>query len=198
MDKTIRPVAAFTFSYLAVATFFAFRLQNWEFVFYIIVVLMMAAFVAALHRRVKLSAGALWGLSIWGLLHMMGGLVPVPDGWPVNGDKHVFYSWWIIPQYFKFDQFVHAYGFGIGTWVSWQTLHRLLPKSVPTFGVLVLCVLAGMGLGAVNEIIEFIATLLIPETNVGGYVNTGWDLVSNMVGAIIAATIIWHTDAKNG
>jgi hypothetical protein len=97
---------------------------------------------------------------------------------------------WLIPNYLKYDQLVHAYGFGIGTWVSWQTLHALLPKSVPTAGVLTLCVLSGMGLGAMNEIIEFIATLLIPNTNVGGYANTGWDLVSNMVGSITAAVVI--------
>ena len=34
-----------------------------------------------------------------------------------------------------------------------------------------------------------VATLLVPETNVGGYVNTSWDLVSNLIGAIAAA--IW-------
>ena len=35
------------------------------------------------------------------------------------------------------------------------------------------------------------ATLLVPETNVGGYENTGWDLVANMVGAFTAAAGIW-------
>ena len=49
-----------------------------------------------------------------------------------------------------------------------------------------------MGLGAMNEIIEFIAVLLIPETNVGGYENTGWDLVSNAVGAVIAALLLYR------
>lgn len=188
----IIPVAIFTSCYLAVATIFAFRLQNWEFVFYIIVVLAIALFIAALHRRVNLSPGALWALSFWGLLHMTGGLVPTPAGWPVNGDKHVFYSLWLIPDLLKYDQVTHAYGFGIGTWVSWQTLHRLLPKSLPTAGILIICVLSGMGLGALNEIVEFIATLLIPHTNVGGYANTGWDLVSNFVGCVLAAFIIGH------
>jgi len=31
----------------------------------------------------------------------------------------------------------------------------------------------------------------ITETNVGGYVNTGWDLVYNAVGACLAAAIIF-------
>ena len=52
----------------------------------------------------------------------------------------------------------------------------------------------GMGLGSLNELIEFAATLTVPETNVGGYINTGWDLVSNCVGALTAVTLIWIHD----
>jgi hypothetical protein len=62
---------------------------------------------------------------------------------------------------------------------------------------MILSATAGMGLGALNELVEFAATLLIPETNVGGYMNTGWDLVANLVGAMIAATLIWaHGHAR--
>jgi hypothetical protein len=50
-----------------------------------------------------------------------------------------------------------------------------------------------MGFGALNEVIEFIAVLTIPHTNVGGYINTGWDLVFNLLGALTAAAAIrWH------
>jgi hypothetical protein len=56
--------------------------------------------------------------------------------------------------------------------------------------MLVLCAAAGMGFGALNEVIEFIAVLTLPNTNVGGYENTGWDLVANLVGTIIAALVI--------
>jgi putative membrane protein len=43
-----------------------------------------------------------------------------------------------------------------------------------------------MGLGALNEMIEFSAVLMVPGTNVGGYYNTALDLVSNSIGAVIA------------
>ena len=56
---------------------------------------------------------------------------------------------------------------------------------------LVLAAIGGMGLGALNELVEVVATLLIPETNVGGYMNTGWDLVANFVGATSAVVIIF-------
>jgi hypothetical protein len=50
--------------------------------------------------------------------------------------------------------------------------------------------LAGMGVGAINEIVEFVATLVIPDTNVGGYTNTGWDLVADLAGAIVATVLL--------
>ena len=66
----------------------------------------------------------------------------------------------------------------------------------PTIGLLAICVAAGMGFGAANEVVEFIATRVLPETNVGGYENTGWDLVSNTAGCLIAAGLI-HARARN-
>ena len=32
--------------------------------------------------------------------------------------------------------------------------------------------------------------LTLPETNIGGYINTGWDLVSNLVGVTVACGLI--------
>ena len=49
--------------------------------------------------------------------------------------------------------------------------------------------LMGVGLGALNEVVEFAATRFM-STNVGGYVNTGWDLVANLVGAAGAFWLI--------
>ena len=47
-----------------------------------------------------------------------------------------------------------------------------------------------MGLGALNEILEFIGVLLFPKTNVGDYFNNVWDLTFNTIGAIVAVIII--------
>ena len=189
------PVAAFTSTYLGGALIGAIVRGNREFLFYILVMLVLIAAVWAVHRSVELSIGALWGLSIWGLLHMAGGLIVVPESWPTNAESRVLYSLWLIPERLKYDQVVHAYGFGITTWVCWQALASAIRRrgrpATPSFGLLVLCAAAGLGFGAVNEVVEFLATLLIAETNVGGYRNTGWDLISNLVGATVAATLIW-------
>jgi hypothetical protein len=182
------PVAVFTLGYLAAGLALALRGGNWEFVFYIIVVVGLGLVVLGVRRRAGLTSGLLWALSIWGLVHMIGGLVPVPESWPIDGTKRVFYSWWIVPHYLKFDMPVHAYGFAVATWASWQGL-RTATGCRATLGPLSLCALAGMGLGSLNEVVEFIATRLM-DTNVGGYENTGWDLVANAVGAVTAAVLI--------
>jgi hypothetical protein len=187
---SLLPVGLFALAYLLVASYFAVANRNWEFVVYIAVVVLAALVVYALHQRVGFTKGVLWCLAVWGLFHMIGGLGHVPDGWPISGDKRVFYSWWIIPGYVKYDMLVHGFGFGIATWATWQGIGTLLARRLPTVGALAVCVLAGMGLGALNEIVEFITSLLVPETNVGGYVNTGWDLISNFTGSLVAAVLI--------
>lgn len=190
-----RGLSLFTAAYLTAAIIGAVRTGNGEFVFYIVVLLILVAAVLEVHRRVRLSPLALWCLSVWGLVHMAGGLLPVPESWPINGEIRVLYSWWLIPGLFKFDQLVHIYGFAVMCLVCWEGLRAIL-RSVgqsnpePTLGLMVLCVAASAGFGALNEVIEFAATLAVPKTNVGGYANTGWDLVSNLAGAILAAVAI--------
>jgi uncharacterized membrane protein YjdF len=193
------PLIVFTLAYLVVAVAGAFASGNKEFLIYITVMVVLIATVLWVDRRVDLSYGLLWCLSVWGLLHMAGGLLPVPESWPIDGDNRVLYSWWLVPGILKYDQVVHAYGFACATWASWQCLQMGIATRAgvdrsqvkPALGFMVLCAVAGMGFGALNEVIEFTATLTVPETNVGGYVNTGWDLVSNMVGSSTAAVFIW-------
>ena len=188
-------VVSFTAFYLIGSVALALARGNFEFLYYIFVMLLLVAVVWLVHRSVTLTNAALWGLSIWGLLHMAGGLLVVPESWPIDSGSRVLYSLWLIPEYLKYDQVVHALGFGVSTWVCWQGISAAICRRggqvSPTLGLVMLAALAGMGLGALNELVEFVATLLIPETNVGGYINTGWDLVANFFGATAAAVIIY-------
>jgi len=56
----------------------------------------------------------------------------------------------------------------------------------------------GLGVGAVNETIEFLITLLPADSNVGGFSNTGWDLVANALGAATAAWIAPRLERRSG
>ena len=62
--------------------------------------------------------------------------------------------------------------------------------------MLVLCGAAALGFGALNEVVEFTATMTMPNTNVGGYVNTGFDLVANLVGVSVACIILRLSSQK--
>ena len=190
-----RALVVFTATYFATACAYTFLSGKPEFAFYGVVMLVLIAAIYAVHRRCNLPAALLWALSFWGLAHVAGGLVPLPPGWPYNGSFQVLYSLWLIPEHLKYDQVVHAYGYGITTWLCWVALRAAVEARThrafrPTFGIMVLCAAAGMGFGALNEVVEFIATLTLPDTNVGGYLNTGWDLVYNTIGASITALII--------
>ncbi|MGE4198380.1 MAG: hypothetical protein AB7G11_14790, partial [Phycisphaerales bacterium] len=122
---------------------------------------------------------------------LLAGVLPIPESVTEPGSPANLYNlrvaWWAP----KFDQVVHAAGFGVATVTAWYALRATYP-SVPRMrhGLWVAVVLMGMGLGAINEVIEFIATRLMPWTNVGGYENTGWDLVSNLVGCATAGVVI--------
>lgn len=189
------PIVLFNGFYIAASVAASVIGGNGEFMFYIVVMLVLIGVMALVHKRVGLSTPLLWALSAWGMLHMGGGLVPLPEGWPYDGEHAVLYSLWLIPEKLKYDQVVHAYGFGITTWLCWHALSRSLLRIFairlqPTLGMLTLCAAAGVGFGAFNEVIEFIAVLSLPSTNVGGYMNTGWDLVANLLGAMVAAIVI--------
>lgn len=198
---SLRAVGVFTGVYMIASAVGAVVLGNREFVFYIAVMVVLMGVVWGVHHSVGLSRGALWALSLWGLAHMAGGLVRIPPGWPALGGR-VLYNLWLVPGLLKYDQVVHAYGFGVTTWVCWQGLAAAFANRGlalrPTAGLLVLVAAAGMGFGALNEVVEFVATRLVPETNVGGYENTGWDLVANLVGAAATAVAVRLLDRRRG
>lgn len=187
-------IVAFTACYMGIALAATVRYQNAEFKIYLAVMTIMLGVVLIVHSFVRLSTLTLLGLSIWGAAHMAGGLWHVPDSWTVTEQSRVLYNWWVIPGWLKFDQLVHFNGFGLVTWICWQGVRSAFQRRgaiiEPTFGVMTLCVAAGMGFGAFNEVIEFIATRVLPRTNVGGYENTGWDLVANLLGSIAMALVI--------
>lgn len=196
--QQLMPVLVFNAVYLLAAVVGSIASNNSEFILYIVIMLVLGSVVWFADRRVVFSLLVLWGLSLWGLVHMAGGLISVPESWPINGEHRVLYSLWLIPECLKYDHVVHAFGFGVTTLICWEGFCAIIrsqgsedpfvPK--PTLGMLTLSGAASMGFGALNEVIEFFLTLTLPETNIGGYINTGWDLVSNLVGVTIACILI--------
>lgn len=194
MTRKLHPreasVATFTLLYVAAFTAWFLWTGNYEFIVYVATMVLFIALVGLSLRVAEYPVAMLWALSTWGLLHMAGGGVPV--------DGSVLYNLVLLPVatvgdsvILKYDQAVHAFGFGVSAWLLHHLLVRHYPVTRKTATALVFPALASMGLGATNEIIEFSAVLAVPDTNVGGYVNTALDLCFNAVGALIAVAIIW-------
>jgi putative membrane protein len=161
---------------------------NFEFMVYIAVIVFFLVLIIATRNRVEYPMPILWGLVAWALLHMAGG------SFYWGGTR--FYDIILLPlvgapyDIIKYDQAVHAFGFFVTTFVAYHLLRpHLAGPAKGRVGLAVVLAVAGMGAGALNEVVEFATTVVSSSTGVGGYINNSLDLVANGVGAVIAA--IW-------
>lgn len=181
LDPGQRRVLGATLLLLVVFTAYYLWQGNGEFMIYIGVIVGYLALILATRRRVHYPAGLLWGFLLWALLHMLGGSVYL-------GQTRL-YELILVPlsqrlPILRYDQAVHAFGFGL-TAVLAAILVRpyLAPGIRPGRDLALVIVMAGLGFGALNEIIEYGVTLAVPDSGVGDYQNTSLDLVADLVGA---------------
>lgn len=179
----------FNFVYIIGFTIYYVSIKNYEFLVYIGVLVLLFVLVAGTLRKTKFSYALLWGLSLWGLMHMMGG------GVRINGAT--LYSLRLIPiwetsEYFilRFDQFVHAYLYFVMVFVAYQLLKDKIKPSLNKWIFYAVLLFVSAGIGAGNEIVEFSTVLFFEKTGVGGYYNNMWDLVFNSLGALLATGIL--------
>lgn len=173
-----------------------FSRGNFEFLIYVGVLIFFMILILATNNKVNYSNGLLWGLSFWAFAHMAGGGIYI-------GDTKL-YGTMLIPivgePYYilKYDQLVHAYGFGVTTFVMWHILKPSINLAIKRrwASLSIVLVMAATGAGALNEVIEFTATVFDPTNGVGGYINNAIDLVANLIGAIIAMIIIYKTEIR--
>ena len=182
-------VLVFTLAYVVGFAAWFLAIGNVEFLWYIATLLFFVVLIALTIGRTKFPPFILWGLSVWGLAHMAGG------GIKVGGN--VLYALVLIPivgdgelRILKYDQVVHFYGFAVTAVVLWHLLRTNFPALRGTWTIYCFSALASMGLGCLNELIEFAAVLGLPDTNVGGYYNTALDLAFNSAGAVIAMLLV--------
>ncbi|CAN5452323.1 hypothetical protein BH18ACT16_BH18ACT16_01990 [soil metagenome] len=153
--------------------------------FYAVFMVVAFALVVMTYSHFRLRPITLWGLTIWGFAHMAGGLLSI------GGD--VLYRFDLVPGVLRFDQVVHAFGFGFATAACWDVLGEVVMHG-RAVARSVLALLGGLGFGAINEAIEFLVTRIDPSSNVGGFVNTGFDLLFNTLGCALAATLLYLAD----
>lgn len=162
---------------------------NYEFLIYIFVIIVLFWIIIFTNKKVKYPILVLWLLAIWAFLHMAWGAIKI--------DWHVLYAHLILPiidnwewKILRYDQLIHSYGFFTSTILSYYILKNKLINKKIWFGLWLILIMAWCGFWALNEVIEFIVDTTLPESWVGGYINTWMDLVSNLIWSILAIIFI--------
>ena len=161
---------------------------NYEFLIYVGVIIFFLCLIGISLKKVDYTLGSLVGLTVWSALHLAGGGITIGEG--------RLYDLMLIRlsetyPVFRYDQFVHIWGFGTSTLVVFSLLAGMLKKPAENpIALGIVLVMAGLGMGALNEILEFAVTIWVPQSGVGGYLNTSLDLCANLIGAILALVYI--------
>jgi len=170
------------------------RLANYEFIIYIGVIIFFLIAIAATNSKIYYPNLLLWGLTLWAFMHMAGG------GIFIKGSR--LYDIILIPlsskyPILRYDQVVHTVGFAAATAVMFYILKPILRPGLDRFWALsIVVIMAGLGVGALNEIVECLVAVIVSESGVGGYVNTSLDLIADLIGAILAMAVIKISEKK--
>lgn len=182
-------IVYFTLVYVTLFAINALVSGNSEFIYYTAVMILSVSVILFIHRRMHFYPIILLSLSLLGLFHLLGGNYYV--------DNVRLYDYWIIPpNIFKYDNFVHTFGSGVMIMLAYAMLKPVLrdPFEHHDNYFIFLLVLVGMGLGVINELIEFVAVLTFKAGNeVGYYTNTLLDLSYNTIGSVVTAIILVKT-----
>ncbi len=185
----------FIVGYIIVAVFVIFALiqGNYEFVIYAGVTAVLLGMIHLTDKKVNYNKWVLWGFDIWIVSHILGGMLWI-------GDK-VLYNVILLPivgepyLILKYDQVIHTFCYLVIALLVWSIVTKYSKKT--GFGILAfITVMAATGIGGLNEIVEFGTTIFF-DNNVGGYENTAIDIVSNLVGALLAVPLMKLITQKN-
>jgi len=122
-----------------------------------------------LHKKYNFSTLTLIGLTVWGIGHMFGGSTLLSEDrlytvilYPIfsKGDTTLF----------RYDHLLHFYFYVVMTSVIYQITRKYFKPNARWLPIATLIVFASMGVGAFNEIVEFIPVLFLEETGVGGVI----------------------------
>jgi hypothetical protein len=161
---------------------------------YVLSVVVIGAAIIWLRRSVVPSWLA-FGIVIAAVLHLGGGLVNVGHNVLYNASIGPF-SKALGTHYFQYDHLAHAYVSFIVAFTCWTLLAAPQEATHHRRDLVILAVGTALGLGALNEVVEFLATLAHHGAHVGGYFNTGWDLICNLIGAAGAGFAIARSDPR--
>lgn len=184
-------MAYFTIAYFIFFAVLGIFQRNYEFVYYSLVIAPMILTVIFYYKKFHLSPHILLGLALLGLSHILGMYLNI------FGTR--LYDFWLIPNIFRYDNFIHMFGIFIIAFIAYNMLYPHLDKKIAhnTFFLSIIIISISMGIGAFNEILEFSSVIFLNASSaVGDYVNNTLDLTYNFVGALAACFFIMRYHKK--
>ncbi|MCK4589320.1 MAG: DUF2238 domain-containing protein [Nanoarchaeota archaeon] len=190
-ETELKLMLYFTVGYLLFFTIISVLKQNYEFLYYAMIMTVLILIAIFYHKKLHLPNYILGGLSLVGVLHLMGGFLFI-------GSTRL-YDFWLIPGIFKYDNLVHLVGIFVVTILAYNLLYPHLDKKIKhnKFLLSLLLVLIALGVGAFNEILELVVVVFLPAAHgIGGYFNNVLDLLFGLLGSIFAALLIVYWKKK--
>lgn len=181
-------LVTFTVLYIVLGSVYFLQTSNLEFIIYAGVLGIIFGGMFAMQKRAQFPLWQLWLLTIWGLMHILGGAVQTSDG--------VLFAYRIYPfldlggefYILKYDQVVHGYLYGVVALLAQHVLRHSMQVKAAGWLIGLAAVLISVGVSGLNEIMEFIISLTM-ENGVGGYDNTMLDMCFNLAGATVAVVL---------
>ncbi len=166
--------------------------KNYEFIGYTLITLLLFWLVIFIYKKYNLPFLVLFGFIVWVFLHMLGGI-------DFNGVR--VYGIMLInligaPLFIlRYDQVVHFYCYLIVGVILFYIVKKYVKKIDAI--MLFLIIVASIGIGSLNEVVEFTMVLILGNTGVGDYFNTSLDIVANTLGAIVGVLVANYYTKKD-
>ena len=184
MNRKTSFLVFFTALYLFLFTFWAILGKNYEFLYYIIILIILCLILILYHKPLLTKYIAM-GLTGVALLHLFGGF------WKIHGIR--LYDWYLFSG-FRYDNLMHVSASFVAAFVCYNLLKPHLAEHIRfnTFFMSFILIAMVCGIGAFSEIIELGAVVFLGAAKeVGGYMNNALDLVFNFLGAALACLCLY-------
>lgn len=152
---------------------------------YLLWMLFAGPLVMYVDGRVRFSTHVLVLLAVAGFGHLAGGNLEV-------GGILLYEKNWSVVGY---DHLLHFLGLGAAGLAVWEATAWIL-RARSGREAFVVTFLGANAVGAIIEIGEYLATLIIGGVRVGDYANNMQDLIANLLGALAAAW--WASKGPRG
>jgi uncharacterized membrane protein YjdF len=190
MRKEMKLPTIITYVYLLIILIINIIQGNMEFLGYAIVIGLLYLLLLRFDKTYKFPPLYIWLFVIWIILHFLGGNLII------NGTK--LYDYILLPLFngggelvlLKYDQVMHFYTYIVIGMLCYHALKKHTKKETTKKTVAIFAALAAMGIGGINEVLEFGMVLFAnAAAAVGGYTNTALDICFNTIGAIVGVWI---------